>query len=121
MLERIDRSTNARIRQAVSETELRNVLHFLADRFGPRLTGSPQHEASVKWAVTKFKEWGIDNARAEPWDFEHAGWENEQATGYLVEPVRARLTYQVHFPQMPGNALPFGDGSHDATKRVIST
>ena len=34
-------------------------MHFLADVYGPRLTGSPNHKAAAEWAVKQMTSWGI--------------------------------------------------------------
>jgi len=49
-------------RQPVMET-----LYNLTDRYGPRLTNSPQYRAAGDWAVTQLKEWGLSNVHLEPW------------------------------------------------------
>ena len=68
---------------------------MLTDRYGPRLTGSPNYEAAANWAVKQLTEWGFQNAHLEPWDFGHAGWMNEHASGYMTSPVRDNLTFEV--------------------------
>ena len=60
---------NARIRkEAADHSQILRTLHMLTDRYGPRLTGSPNHEAAAKWAVQQMTEWGFKNAHLEPWD-----------------------------------------------------
>ena len=87
---------NARIRKEEAEhSQILRSLHMLTDRYGPRLTGSPNHEAAAKWAAQQMTEWGLKNAHLEPWDFGHPGWLNERATGHLVAPVRANLKFEV--------------------------
>jgi len=86
----------ARIRQeAMERSRVMQHLHVLADRYGPRLTGSPNYEAAARWAVKRLAEWGLENARLEPWDFGHEGWSNERAAGHFVSPVREPLVFEV--------------------------
>ena len=47
-------------------------MHHLADVFGPRLTGSPNHENAARWAIQQMTEWGLENARLEPFAFKTA-------------------------------------------------
>ena len=68
---------------------------MLTDRYGPRLTGSPNYEAAANWVVKQLTEWGFQNAHLEPWDFGHPGWMNEHASGYMTSPVRDNLTFEV--------------------------
>jgi hypothetical protein len=62
-----------------------DTLSWLADVYGPRLTGSPQTEAAGKWAVEKLRSWGINAARLEPWG-SFRGWTNEQFAFRAVTP-----------------------------------
>jgi len=45
---------------------LMETLYYLTDRYGPRLTNSPQYRAAGDWAVTQLKEWGLSNVHLEP-------------------------------------------------------
>ena len=40
-------------------------LYNLTDRYGPRLTNSPQFRAAGDWAVSQLKEWGLSNVHLE--------------------------------------------------------
>src|SRR5271157_590274 len=65
----------------------------LMDRYGPRLTNSPQFRAAGDWAVTQLNEWGLSNVHLEPWST--AGlrggaipsWEMKYYSGAMVEPT----------------------------------
>ena len=52
-------------REALENSQILSTLHMLADRYGPRLTGSPQLEAASHWAVQEMTEWGLENAHLE--------------------------------------------------------
>jgi hypothetical protein len=92
----VDPSVNTRIRQEATEhSQVMRTLHVLTDRYGPRLTGSPNYDAAANWAVKQLTEWGFQNVRLEPWDFGHTGWMNEHAGGYMTAPVRDNLTFEV--------------------------
>jgi len=94
--ERIDEATNAKIRQEEKEhSQAMHTLHMFTDLYGPRLTGSPNHEAAAKWAVQQLTEWGFKNAHLEPWDFGHPGWLNDRAYGFLTAPVHENLKFEV--------------------------
>lgn len=41
-------------------------LAYLGDTFGPRVSGSPNLEAAIAWAVETMKADGLENVRAEP-------------------------------------------------------
>ena len=92
----VDDSANARIRKEEAEhSRVMHTLHMLTDRYGPRLTGSPNHEAAARWAAAQLTEWGLKNAHLEPWDFGHPGWLNERAEGFIVSPVHENLKFEV--------------------------
>jgi carboxypeptidase Q len=94
--ETVDENANWRIRrEETGHSQVMRVLHKLTDRYGPRLTGSPRHEAAAQWAADQLKEWGLQNVRLEPWKFGHPGWSNQRASGYLVSPVTDNLTFEV--------------------------
>ncbi len=92
----IDEDANAKIRtEAADHSRAMHTLHVLADRYGPRLTGSPNHEAAARWAVKELSAWGLENARLEPWDFGHPGWANERAEGAVLSPLQDSLNFRV--------------------------
>src|SRR5579871_6171024 len=82
-------------REAMEHSQVMQIVHVLADRYGPRVTGSPNHEQAAKWAVDQMAKWGLKNAHLEPWDFGHAGWMNESASARMVVPVIANLKFEV--------------------------
>jgi carboxypeptidase Q len=87
---------NAQIRkEAADHSQIMRTMHFLADVYGPRLTGSPNHKAAAEWAAKQLTAWGLQNAHLEAWDFGHPGWLNERLTAHLVAPVKDPLTCEV--------------------------
>ncbi len=87
---------NARIRaEGLERSQIMQTLHQLTDRFGPRLTGSPNLERAGAWALEQLQAWGLENAHAEGWDWGHPGWVNERLSAHLVAPVRDQLTCEV--------------------------
>ncbi|MBZ5623609.1 MAG: M28 family peptidase [Acidobacteriia bacterium] len=92
----VDDTINAKIRKEEAEhSQVMHTLHMLADRYGPRVTGTPNHEAAVEWVIQQFTEWGLKDAHREPWDFARAGWLNERASGFIVSPVHQNLKFEV--------------------------
>ena len=82
-------------REAKENSQILSTLHMLSDRYGPRLTGSPNLEAAGHWAVEQMTAWGFENAHLESWDFGHPGWANERLTAHVVSPVKDVLTAEV--------------------------
>src|SRR5277367_7084706 len=86
--ENVDEAASARMRsEELEHSRIMHTLHMLTDRYGPRVTGTPNHEAAAKWAIAEMTTWGMKNGHLEPWDFGRAGWLNESATGQIVAPV----------------------------------
>jgi hypothetical protein len=72
---------------------LKSNLSYLADRIGPRLTGSEQLEKASHWTMERFKELGLSNARLEPWTIANS-WMRGPATGRILSPTPLTLTLE---------------------------
>jgi hypothetical protein len=83
--EPVDWETVTRIRhEGFHNSHVERLLSELMDGIGPRITNSPQHEASVDWAMETLREWGI-----EAWDHEFEfgrGWSWDTASFTVLEP-----------------------------------
>jgi hypothetical protein len=62
----------------------------LTDTIGGRLTGSPAYIRSTEWAAAKFRSYGIENVRLEPFTIE-AGWQRGPASGAMLTPLSRPL------------------------------
>jgi carboxypeptidase Q len=62
----------------------------LADGIGGRLTGSPAYVRSTEWAAAKFRSYGIENVRLEPFTIP-AGWQRGTASAALLSPLSRPL------------------------------
>jgi len=100
--EKIDTAMNARIRtEGMNNSQIMRTMHFLTDVYGPRVTGSPNHENAAKWAIKQMTDWGMKNGHLEPFEFKTAtvtpagGWLNKKATGHLIAPVQDNLVFEV--------------------------
>src|SRR6516225_2406542 len=65
-------------------------LRELSDGFGGRLSGSPAHTPAVEWAVSKFRSYGIQNVKLEPFTMPN-GWQRGSARGEIVAPLARSL------------------------------
>jgi carboxypeptidase Q len=63
-----------------------HTLQELSDGFGGRLTGSPAYNHAAEWAAAKFRSYGIQNVRLEPFSMDN-GWVRGTARGQLLAPV----------------------------------
>src|SRR5689334_11519700 len=53
--------------EAFDHSEVMDTLSNLTDRYGPRLTASPEFEEAANWAMARLKEYGVSNVHSEPW------------------------------------------------------
>lgn len=91
-----DPDVQAKIRkEGMDNSQIMRVLHYFTDVYGPRLTGSPNHENSAKWAIKEMERWGFTNAHLESWNFGHAGWLNERASAHVISPFKEPLMIEV--------------------------
>ena len=94
--EKVDQAVGARFRsEELEKSQIMRTLHMLTDRYGPRVTGSPNHEAAANWVVKQLTDWGLKNAHLEPWEFGHPGWSNQRASAFIVSPVQENLKFEV--------------------------
>ena len=75
----------------------------LLDPIGPRLTGSPEHNAAIDWLLGKYEEWGI-SARREQYGT-WAGWRRGISHIDLIEP-RVRSLEGIMLAWSPGTSGP---------------
>ena len=71
--------------------QLQTDLSYLADRIGPRLTGSAKLDQASHWTLEQFKALGLENAHLEPWTIAN-GWTRGLATGRVIAPTEQALT-----------------------------
>src|SRR5437667_1758853 len=71
--------------------QLQADLSYLADRIGPRLTGTAKLDQASHWTMEQFKALGLGNAHLEPWTIAN-GWTRGSATGKLITPSEQVLT-----------------------------
>ena len=94
--ENVDLANDAKMRsEELEHSQILHTLHMLTDRYGPRVTGTPNHEMAAKWATEEMTRWGMRNAHLEPWEFGHPGWLNESADGHIIAPVKENLKFEV--------------------------
>ena len=82
-------------KEGMEHSQILKTMHMLADVYGPRLTGSPNHKRAAEWAIKQMTDWGFVNGHLEPWDFKHPGWLNERLTAHIVSPVKDSLVCEV--------------------------
>ncbi|HYV96521.1 MAG TPA: M20/M25/M40 family metallo-hydrolase [Gemmatimonadaceae bacterium] len=86
--EKVDVQTIERIKsEALERSQIMDIMSWLTDVYGPRLTWSPNLAKASDWAVQQLKSWGIQNAHLERWDTPAGiGWANERFAFNAVSP-----------------------------------
>jgi len=84
--EKLDYAAIGQIRDAgFNRSQAMETLFWLADRYGPRLTGSPAADEAGAWTMKKLTEWGISNVHREDWDFGRS-WSLERFSAHMIQP-----------------------------------
>jgi carboxypeptidase Q len=73
------------IAEGMQRSHVPDDLRHLTDVIGPRLTGSAALRRANEWTAAKFREYGADSVRLEPWRFGVA-WQRGPLTMRLLSP-----------------------------------
>jgi carboxypeptidase Q len=73
------------IGESLASNEAWQRLAFIGDTFGNRLSGSPNLEAAIAWAVNEMKQDGLENVHAEPVKVPH--WVRGRESLEIVAPA----------------------------------
>ena len=73
--------------EGLKRSEIQEVLSYLTDIHGPRLTNSLQIRVAAEWATKRLGEWNLDNIRQETWGPFGRGWSNERLIAHVVSPT----------------------------------
>jgi Zn-dependent M28 family amino/carboxypeptidase len=76
--------------EAFEHSQVMNHLQALTDRYGPRLTASPEFEEAAAWTVEKLKSWGLANVHTESWGPFGRSW---SLKSYSVEMMAPRYSH----------------------------
>jgi carboxypeptidase Q len=69
-----------------SSSKVMEIISYLSDVYGPRLTNSPDIKDAAKWTTDKMKEWQLANVHLEPWGPFGRGWSNERTSVQVIAP-----------------------------------
>jgi carboxypeptidase Q len=89
--EKIDLEAINKIKEEESKhSQVMEMVGYLTDVTGPRLTGSPNLKVAQQYAMDRMREWGIVNAHREAWSFGR-GWSLEGFTANMIAPTFGSL------------------------------
>ena len=83
--------------EGFARSQVMDIMSWLTDVYGPRLTNSPGFRKSGEWAVKEMTSWGLANVKLEPWEGPNGpfgrGWSNDQ---FLMQATTPGGTFPVH-------------------------
>jgi carboxypeptidase Q len=72
--------------EGLKRSQVMELMSWMCDVYGPRLTNSPNERAAAQWALKTFKDWGLANPHLEKWGPFGRSWKNEIGTARAVSP-----------------------------------
>jgi carboxypeptidase Q len=89
--EPVDLEMVTRIRhEGLHRSQVMDTLHGLTEGFGGRVTGSPALRDASAWTESRFREWGLQQVRQEPFEFGE-GWTFSAVEVRALAPFEAPL------------------------------
>jgi hypothetical protein len=74
--------------EGFQRSNVMEIVSFLTDVYGPRLTNSPNIKAAAKWTTARMTEWGLVNVGQESWGPFGRGWSNEKSYLHAISPQK---------------------------------
>lgn len=91
-VEIVDTAAMAMIKEeGLKNSQVMEMLSYLTDVYGPRLTWSPEYRRAGDWARGKLKEIGIQNIRYDTWTPIGKGWTLKNFSLAMMSPVSQPL------------------------------
>jgi carboxypeptidase Q len=90
--EMTDTSMINKIREeGLNHSQVRSIAHYITDVSGSRLTNSPGYRRAANWIVSTLQQWGLSNAKLEPWGEFGYGWSVEKSYAAIKIPYYANI------------------------------
>ena len=71
--------------EGFQRSQAMEMVSWLSDVYGPRVTGTPAIEAAKDWAMVQMREWGLENVHEERFAF-GKGWSLVRFHAHMIEP-----------------------------------
>jgi len=89
---RVDLDAARRIKaEAARNSSVASTVRILADRYGPRLTASPEFEAAAAWTADRMRGWGLSNVHLERWGSFGRAWSLKRFSLHMTAPGYSHL------------------------------
>ncbi len=87
--EKVDVATIEKIKtEEMTRSQVMEIMSWLSDVYGPRLTWSPNASRARDWAMGEMRSWGLANVHSETWETPPGlGWENERFSLMALTPA----------------------------------
>src|SRR5437016_11062626 len=72
--------------EGFNNSKVMEIMSYLTDVYGPRLTNSPDIMEASAWTNAKMKAWQCANVCVEPWGPFGRGWSNERFSAQVMSP-----------------------------------
>lgn len=73
--EKIDSAVVGQIKdEGMNHSQVMDILSYITDVYGPRLTGSPEYTKAAEWALGEMKSIGLENVHFDAWGPLGRGW-----------------------------------------------
>ena len=85
--EKIDTAAVSAIKkEAMDHSQVMEILSYLTDIYGPRLTWSPEYRQAAEWVSSKLNDWGLQDVHFEGWAPMGKGWTLKRFSAEVIEP-----------------------------------
>jgi len=85
--EKVDTAAVARIKdEGLNRSQVMEILSYLTDVYGPRLTWSPEYREAARWAGGKLKEWGLADVHEDRFGPVGKGWTLKKFSANVLSP-----------------------------------
>jgi hypothetical protein len=72
--------------EGFNRSQVMDIMSYLSDVYGPRLTNSPDIKEAAAWTTGKMNDWKLANVHLEPWGPFGRGWSNERISAQVISP-----------------------------------
>ena len=85
--EKVDTAVISRIKdEGFNHSQAMELMSYLTDVCGSRLTWSPEFKAAAEWTSSKLTEWKLQNVHLEQWAPHGRGWTLKHFDAQMLEP-----------------------------------
>ncbi|MEK6572498.1 MAG: M28 family peptidase, partial [Bacteroidota bacterium] len=85
--EKVDSAAVAQIKdEGMNRSQVMEILSYLTDVYGPRLTWSPEYKQAADWAASKMKDIGLQSVHFENWGPLGKGWSLKRFQATVTSP-----------------------------------